>query len=120
VNEKQIENQVLEWLNYQPGIVAIKVNTTGTYDPTRKVFRKIKNKFIHLGTSDIFGIAYSWPFTMEVKTPETIKLFWTTKKQREVNQREFLQMVIKYGGYATCIASLEDAMAFIKTIPRHR
>ena len=87
--EKQIENQILDWLNLIDGCFAIKINTVGIFDPKRKVYRKNNNPHIHNGTSDILACYRGRFCAIEVKAGYG--------KPSE-NQKLFLQRVEKAGG----------------------
>lgn len=116
MTEKEIESQILQWLNYQHDVFAFKVNTTGTFDPTRKVFRTIKNPFIHKGTSDILGVKKSKFFCLEVKTPATHKKLLRSPGSREISQLLFISQVVNRGGFGAIVSTLQQAMDFIKNI----
>lgn len=107
--EKQIETLILDWLNYQPATFAFKVNTTGIFDPVRKIYRTIKNKHIHKGTSDIIGMKKGIFFAIEVKRPSQMK-----KVTEE--QITFQRKVAQSQGRCSCLCSLEQAIAFFQTI----
>ena len=66
LNEKQIESQMIDWLNYQPSCFAFKVNTMGVFDPVRKSYRRL-GKHVIAGTSDIIGVCEGIMFAIEVK-----------------------------------------------------
>jgi len=114
MTEKQIESQILTWLNYQPGVFAFKVNTTGVYDPTKKCFRKITNPHVHRGTADIIGVKNGHFFAIEVKTPVAIKKKPT---QHDHNQTAFLEKVKFCKGTATRVCSLQDVIDLMREIP---
>ena len=67
LSEKQLENIILDWLNTMRNCFAFKINTTGVYDPRKKVFRKNNGKHIHRGTCDILGEYDGKFFGIEVK-----------------------------------------------------
>jgi hypothetical protein len=122
MTEKQIESQILDWLNLQPGIFAFKVNTTGVYDTARKCFRTIKNPHIHKGTSDIIGCKNGRFFAIEVKTPKAHKKIIKSvpgsfiPSSHEVNQAQFLCRIMKKGGFAMFASSLDKVISFIKSM----
>ncbi len=58
--EKDIEQDILEWLNAQLGCFAFKVNTAGWYDQRLKVFRKNNSKFVIPGTPDVICCYGVW------------------------------------------------------------
>lgn len=109
MTEKQIETQILTWLNYQPGIMAFKINTVGIYDAKRMIFRKILNPFIHKGTSDIIGLCNGTFFCIEVKTKKGL---------RDVTEEQlrFIHSVESRGGYGTVATCLEQVEQFIYVI----
>jgi len=109
MTEKQIETQILTWLNYQPGIMAFKVNTVGIYDPRRGIFRRILNPFIHKGTSDIIGLCNGTFFCIEVKTKTRL---------REVTDEQvrFIEQVKGRGGFGMVATSLAQVERFIHSI----
>lgn len=110
--EKEIETEILYFLNYQVGILAFKVNTVGIYDQRLGIHRKL-SKFVMPGTPDILacisvgGIGVFAGF--EVKTPNgrqspPQKLF-QEKLQERANGFYFLVKSIK---------DVEGAVALIK------
>jgi hypothetical protein len=69
ITEKEVENQILEWLGLK-GIFAWKNQSIGVFDPRRNVFRKPKSKHQINGVSDILGILPDGRFlAIEVKRP---------------------------------------------------
>jgi hypothetical protein len=111
LTEKQIESQILDWLNLQPGIFAFKVNTTGVYDTARKCFRTIKNPHIHKGTSDIIGCKNGLFFAIEVKSPGQ----WKTVA-RCLHQKEFHKAIVMKKGQACFVYGLEQVIQFMKSM----
>lgn len=107
--EKQIETQILRWLNFQKDIYAFKINTVGVYDSRKGVYRTNRNPFIINGTADILGIAYGKFIAIEVKTPKTIK------KVSE-NQQAFLNKVSQMGGRSIAVCKLDEVVNFIEGI----
>lgn len=106
LTEKQIETDILKWLNFQKGVFAFKINTTGIYDPTRNVFRTITNPFIHKGCSDILGIARHQMIAIEVKTPEALEKLQRKPTPHYLRQLAFLQEIRKQGGVTLVASSL--------------
>lgn len=109
VTEKQIETLILKWLNFQPGVMAFKVNTVGIYDTKRGIFRRIVNPFIHKGTSDIIGLCNGTFFCIEVKHPDRLKS--VTEEQTR-----FIDQVKNRGGYGMVATSLQQVENFIYMI----
>jgi len=89
VLEKHIEQDILEYLSYLPECYAWKNHSTGIYDPTRKVFRKNKNKHVIKGASDILGIYQGLFLAIEVKTPKR-------RSSVTIEQRAFLDQIAAF------------------------
>lgn len=113
MKEKDIENDILVWLNMQPETFAFKVNTAGFYDVKRKMFRKNLSRFVLNGTADILGISHQKFIAIEVKTPTTIRRFLHYPHMRDKNQQAFLDKVNKMGGIGKCVSSLDEVMMMI-------
>lgn len=101
MREKEIETQILTWLNYQSGCYAFKINTVGIFDPQTLRYRKITNQFIAKGTSDILGLYRGLFFAFEVKTPKR-------KKNVSVEQIQFIAQVRAKGGIGEVVTSLAE------------
>ena len=99
-NEKQIETEILNALA-AVGFFCWKNETTGTYDPVRKVFRKNNNKHKIKGVSDILGIIGGRFLAIEVKS-KTGKL--------SPDQKIFLRRIQDEGGIAFMARSTEQAL----------
>lgn len=89
--EKDLETRILNWLNSIEGCFAIKINTTGIFDPVRKVYRKNTNPHIHNGTSDILGLYKGSFFAIEVKVG---------RNKASDAQKLFLKRILNNGGKA--------------------
>ena len=110
--EKDIERSILDWLNVIDGCFAIKINTIGVFDPTRKVYRKITNKHIHKGTSDILACYRGRFVAIEVKYRYS---------KPSANQKLFLKRIRENGGVSLWTNSLEDCkVKFRNHFPDHR
>lgn len=109
--EKDIESQILKWLNFQPGVFAFKINTVGVYDASRGIYRTNRNPFIINGTSDILGTVHGRFIAIEVKTPKTIKKI-------SENQQRFLDKVTQMGGHSIAVSSLSQVVEFIENIKK--
>lgn len=86
LSEKQIETNILSFLE-EIGVFAWKNNSNAVYDPTRKVFRKAKSRFILKGVADILGLLPSGNMlAIEVKSkigrpsPEQLRFIATIQK----------------------------------------
>lgn len=96
--EKPIEKAILQFLR-STGIFCWKQNSTGVYDPTKKVFRKNRNPFVINGVSDILGLIGGRFLAIEVKS--------ATGKLTE-DQRAFIRKVLDEGGIAFVSRSVEQ------------
>lgn len=66
--EKQIQNDILEYLNSLPHCKAWQTQSGAIFDPTRKTFRK-PPKWAPVGVADIIGIWHGYFLAIEVKRP---------------------------------------------------
>jgi penicillin-binding protein-related factor A (putative recombinase) len=112
MTEKQIETQILAWLNFQKNTFAFKVNTVGIFDPVKKVFRRNMNRFIVKGTSDILGVSRGKMIAIEVKTPESYKKM----DHRMEQQLSFIERVKHSGGYGLVTYSLDGVIEWFKQL----
>lgn len=99
VPEKAIENAILQFLHTK-GVMCWKNQSTGLFDPTKKVFRRSHNKFHINGVSDILGIFNGKLLAIEVKTPKT-------KNNASESQQAFIDRVNSEGGIAFVAHSIE-------------
>ena len=98
LSESNIQNMILDYLN-QKGIFSFRVNTTGTYDSQRGVYRSL-GKFQLKGTSDIIGcLPDGKMLAIEVKS-ETGRL--------SPEQKAFIDKIKKQGGIAFVAKNLQD------------
>lgn len=95
--EKVIENAILEYLAHRD-ILAFKIKSQGTFDPTLKKFRR-PSKYYKRGVADILGIYKQMPLAIEVKSE---------KGRLSIHQKMFLQEFKSYGGIAIVARSVED------------
>ena len=128
-SEEIIEANICEFLMYKWAKVD-KIVSEGWYDPNKKIYRKRKSAFVSTGIADIIG-CHEWRyFAIEVKKPSEMKFFdrsieeltesfieaqrrWlsgaTLKKySHAVDQRKFLDDVIRAGGIGFFASSIED------------
>lgn len=98
-SEREIEQDILVWLNFQQGCKAWKNKSTGTYDPVKGIFRRSYSKFSEKGSSDILGIYRGKMICIEVKS---------AKGKLRPEQLEFLTTMQKLGAIAFVARSLED------------
>ena len=100
--EKDIENEILEYLNLV-GIFSWKHENGAVYDPTRKQFRLSHSKFKFKGISDIIGIVPTGRLiALEVKRPDTIK-------KVTADQLLFGEKIRNSGGIFGVVCCLKDA-----------
>ena len=127
ITEKQIENQILSYLQNK-GIFSFKIQTTGVFDPTKGAFRKRPKHHIK-GVSDILGCLSEgekgiFPgrfLAIEVKKPYVSKktglISYRTQEQLEKmaspEQVEFINKIKSLGGiafYADSVEIVEDQL----------
>lgn len=102
MKEKDIENQILQYLHFLPDCEAWKVDTTGIFDAKRGVFRKRNFPFSHAkGVPDIIGFWRGFFFAFEVKTPQR-------KNSASEDQKFFINTAKANGQIAHVVWSLEQ------------
>jgi hypothetical protein len=109
LTEKQIEDSILTWLNFQPGCFAFKLDVQARYDPRIKTYRRLA-KWVPRGGSDIISSVRGRMITWEVKTPAEHKKFSNCREDHEMRQKAFMDRVISTGGLAYCVCSLDQVM----------
>lgn len=108
ISEKEIENQILDWLKIHH-IFAWKNQSVGVFDPTKKVFRMNRSPHHLKGVSDILGFLPNGKFlAIEVKTQ-------TGRVTPE--QQSFIDQVNALGNVAFVARSLDDVL---KRFPESR
>jgi len=96
--EKLIQKQILNFLSAY-GIFVFRVNTTGVFDPSRKVFRRLGGYNLK-GVADILGILPNGKFlAVEVKTE---------KGKQSVFQKNFQEQIEKNNGIYILARSIDD------------
>lgn len=93
--ESTLVRAILDYLELR-NIMAFRVNTTGVFDPTRKVFRKFSGR---RGVSDIIGVFNGRFLAIECKTDEG---------RVSQDQQEFLDDVQSHRGIAIVARSVDD------------
>lgn len=102
-SEKEIENVILDWLRYHPGIFAFKVNTMGVFDQAKGRFRKASPNVIK-GTPDIL-------LCLNVLTiPIFVGIEVKSEKGRQTpEQKEFqAKLLRKANGFYFVVRSVSD------------
>ena len=106
---RPIENDILEYLNSNIGVKAIKLNNTGVYDPTKKIFRKSHNKFVINGIADVLVM---------VEKSNMCFYFWIEVKsqigRQGTDQIAFQKMIEFMGGNYYLCRSIQDADMALK------
>lgn len=103
-SEKQLCNQIIEFLNYQG---AYCWRTNAGMLPIESNGRSRMVRIGNAGTSDIIGIYNGRFIALEVKKPET-------RKRVTEKQTEFLATIKQHGGIAAVVTSPEEALMAIK------
>ena len=96
--EKLIEYQIFNFLKIHR-VFCWKNESTGVFDPKKKVFRTNKNPHKIKGVSDILGVFEGKPLAIEVKSYSG-----TVRKE----QKEFIKRINEEGGIAFVARSIED------------
>lgn len=99
MREGPIQQAILGYLALKH-VFAFRVNTTGVYDPKRKIFRKSPN--VLKGVSDILGCYQGKMLAIEVKAPG---------RKEKPEQTKFLQRVNDAGGLGFIARSVDDVIA---------
>jgi len=100
--EQDVKNAILEWFALFPRkFLAWPNNSTGTYDPVRKIFRRPPKHFLP-GTGDIFVLCSNGMFiSIECKSP---------KGRVRPEQDVFIDKVNEFKGYSFVARSLDDVV----------
>lgn len=131
-SEEIIEANICEFLMYKWAKVD-KIVSEWWYDPNKKIYRKRKSAFVSTGIADIIGCLDGYYFAIEVKKPSEMNFFdrsieeltesfieaqrrwlsWATIKKyaHAVDQRKFLDDVIRAGGIGFFASSIEEVKA---------
>ncbi len=112
-SEKEIEQSILYWLNYQLDCFAFTMDVKGTWNERGRFFQKV-GKFTPRGASDVVGLIRSHFFCLEIKTPTAYKKFFTSPGEHELRQQAFLHQVRSKGGFAEVVCSLDQAQTLYK------
>lgn len=111
ISEKQIQNSILQWLNFQKDLLAWPNQSIGVFDAKRQVYRKPTNKFHLNGVPDILccvSIQGRGLFVgLEVKI---------TKGIQSDKQKIFEQKLKKVNGFYFIVKSLDDAINAITQV----
>ena len=99
MKEKEIENNILEYLSYLPDCKYWKNQSAGIYDSARGTYRKSFNKYHINGVADILGIMKNKFICIEVKT---------AKGRLSPAQKTFLKEVSDLGAIAFVARSVDD------------
>jgi hypothetical protein len=104
--EKSVELSILQFLATIKGMKAWKNQTTGVFDPVRKVYRPLVGKYTGRGSSDILCCYQGRFIAIEVKRP--------TGSVLSLDQKKFLEEIILSGGIAFVAKSIDDVKEQLK------
>jgi len=99
LTEKEIENDILKFLNMLPATKAWKNQSVGIFDPVKKVYRMNKGAFTAKGSSDILGICNGVMLCIEVKS---------AKGKPTQSQLDFIDIMNHLGALAFIARSVDD------------
>jgi penicillin-binding protein-related factor A (putative recombinase) len=102
--EKDIELEVLLWLNSQRGCFAWKNKSMGTFNAKRGVYLRPTHRFSEKGSSDILGIWQGYMLCIEVKSQ---------RGKLMPHQELFLDRINELGAIAFVARSLDDVKAHL-------
>lgn len=103
--EKEIENSILEYLYYFHLGYFWKNNSVGIFDPTKKIFRKSKNKYAVNGVADIIGCIDGKFVSFEVKSEAGKQL---------PDQKEFQKNIEHAHGKYAVVKSINEVIQYLK------
>lgn len=110
--ERTIEREILDALNREPDVFAIKYNPKAGYIPGVGVMRR--DKFVVKGGSDIFVFKKPGKFmAIEVKTPEARKL---RDSNMSLEQKGFFSKLDRLGFRSHIASSREEALALVRSL----
>lgn len=126
--EKDIENAILNYLEYLPECFAWKNQSIGVFDPAKQIHRKSKNRFHLVGVSDILGLCKGKFLAIEVKDEKEYKYLmkyydeiksgrYTTnikKKDHLRNQIIYIEKVKISGGIGFFACSIKQVQEVLK------
>lgn len=102
--EKDIELEILIFLNSLPGCFAWKNKSMGTFNSARGTYLKNHHRFSEKGTSDILGIYRGYMICVEVKS---------RKGRLLPHQAIFLDKMTDHGAIAFVARSIDDVKAHL-------
>jgi len=97
--EKPTQKAILDYLQIKQYLYW-RVNTTGVYDPTKKIFRK-KPAHSRNGVADIFVLKKGVSYFIEVKGQKGVL---------SQDQKDFRDDVTKHGGIFIVAKSIDDVI----------
>jgi penicillin-binding protein-related factor A (putative recombinase) len=100
MTEKEIENEILMFLNLLPGCKAWKNQSVGIFDPVKGIYRKNRSRWTAKGTSDILGIYKGKMLCLEVKS---------ASGRASPEQKQFIEEMNELGAIAGIVRSWQDA-----------
>ena len=106
MKEKDIQNQIVQYLNQSGLGYFFTVDTKGTYDPVKKVFRRKGKNSMPNGVSDILGVSKGRFCALEVKRK-------STRNRTTPAQDAFLAAVRSCGGRAGVCWDIESALLIV-------
>jgi len=108
--EKEIENSILNYLDFLPNCFAWKNQNVGIYDARKRTYRKSNSKHQFKGISDILGIYKGKMLAIEVKQP---------KKKPTEDQQKFINKINENGGIAFVATCINDVEVYLGTANRN-
>lgn len=106
MTEKEIQNQIVDYLNKSGLGYFFTVDNKGTFDPTKKVFRRRSKNSMPKGVADILGVSKGQFCALEVKRK-------STRNRTTTDQDAFLAAVRSCGGRAGICWDIESALLIV-------
>lgn len=113
-SEKEIENSILEFLGYQIGCFAFKVNTMGVYDKQAGVYRK-PSKYVIPGTPDIIACYSVKGIGVFVGLEVKDRVGRQSKEQKAFQEK----IHDRADGFYFVVRSIEDVKKALETVKTH-
>ena len=113
MTEKQIQGQILTYLNSLNDCIAFQINTRGAFNG--KNWQR-SSKFNPPGTPDIFCSYRGRALFLEVKTLEKGAKFWNSKGVHEIRQQRMIHNIIHKGAKCYMVSKLEQVRCALEVI----
>lgn len=108
----------MEYLSYQKDFTFLTFDNKGSYDPTKKIFRKLVRKWEPKEMKSLDIVGWFHPtgqvIWLEVKRPKPDKTYL------DKEQKAFMLHVLRTNGYAEVVRSIDDARVVVERFRKDR